>query len=282
MQKSENKKINRKFTEYLYLEGKASGTIQEYSHRISLFERYLLHHGYQLIDTRPIDIRDYRLYLLAKGLAHQTINAHLSTLRVFFSWCQVEELIANTPVTDGLKLPVQYKKIERMSDSDLQTFKSWINTRQDNLRAAFWTMLGSGARVGEIATLTASDVIARDKAVYIVITDAKWGSDRTIPVIDPMAAKILWSFKMASPISGRALFRVKKRTLQFYATKFAKDTGIEFYCHLLRHTFASKLLENGVPITTIQFLLGHKNVNMTTHYTQSATIDTSGLVPQIF
>ena len=70
-------------------------------------------------------------------------------------------------------------------------------------------------------------------------------------------------------------------TLQGYATAFAKETGIEFYCHLLRHTFAALLTEKGVPLTTVQYLLGHKSLGMTAHYAQSALVDLSDLTPKI-
>ena len=66
-----------------------------------------------------------------------------------------------------------------------------------------------------------------------------------------------------------------------YASNFAVATGITFRCHLLRHTFAAKLTEEGVPITTVQYLLGHKSVGMTAYYAQSALVDLDEITPKI-
>lgn len=87
----------------------------------------------------------------------------------------------------------------------------------------------------------------------------------------------VWRYRTELEVDNRPLFRLSKRTLQGYATNFAKETGITFHCHLLRHTFAGLLAEEGVPLTTIQYLLGHKSLGMTAHYAQSALVDLSDL-----
>ncbi|WP_232458514.1 hypothetical protein [Lactobacillus johnsonii] len=77
-------------------------------------------------------------------------------------------------------------------------------------------------------------------------------------------------------IDNRPLFRLSKRTLQGYATQFAKDTGINFHCHLLRHTFAALLKKNPnndtVSLGTQEF--------RTAHYAQSALVDLSDITPE--
>lgn len=155
-------------------------------------------------------------------------------------------------------------------------------TLRPNIRAAMWTAFGSGARVSEVAKLTRGDVSLRGGAVYIAIHDAKWGSDRTIPVIDDKAARILYAYWQNQPISTQPLFRVSSRTLQEYMTHYSEETGVHVWMHLLRHTFAARLLEQNVPMTQIQYLLGHRTLEMTAHYTESALVDTSYLAPSIF
>lgn len=271
------------FLDFLRLQKKAPGTVLEYGRRLDQFARYLAlcELDSPSLATTPIIVR-YRTYLLKKNLSKRTINAQISTLCVYYNWTVITGRLTKSPVPNGLHLNPDTVRISRVTDDDLLTFMSWVDTLQPNLRAAFYLMIGSGARVGEVATLTDTDIILRNNAVYVNISDAKWGSDRVIPIVDVKAAKIVWDYKQSASISSKSLFRVSKRTLQTYATDFSKQTGIKMHCHLLRHTFASRLLEDGVPITKIQYLLGHKTVNMTAHYTQSARIDVSDIAPTIY
>ncbi len=173
------------------------------------------------------------------------------------------------------------KRIRRLSDEDFKHFRHHIDGLRPNIRAAFYLMIGTGCRVGEATHLKPVDVSLRGKSVYINIHDAKWGSDRCIPVTDKEAAQIVWKYREECTIDNRPLFRVSRRTLQGYATDFAKKTGIHFHCHLLRHTYAALLTEKGVPLPTIQYLLGHKSLSMTAHYAQSALTDLTEVTPEI-
>ena len=275
--------ILNQFLRQLKLENKRSSTILEYKRRITLLVRYMDKQGIKdFCDVNRDIILDFQKSLLQRNLSARTINGIISTTAVFFSWAEIEGLIERSPVPSRLHVMTHPKAITRISDENIDNFVSWINTLQENLRAAFYLMYGSGARVGEVANLRYSDVVLRDNRVFINISDAKWNSDRLIPIIDRDAADIVWRYHQSCQVTGEPLFRVSRRTLQTYATKFAGQTGIEFHCHLLRHTFASRLLEKGVPITTIQFLLGHKTVNMTAHYTQSAIIDVKDITPTIY
>lgn len=276
------KNLVSNFLEDLALQGKTLSTCEEYENRLNDFLAFIASKQTKLQAVTQRDMRDYRTYLLKKKLNNRTINMRISTVRVFYNWAQINEIVDTNPVLDGLHLVPKDKRIERLTDQEIRTFLSWINTLQGNLRTAFYLMYGSGARVGEVANLTAADVVLKDNNVYITITDAKWGSDRVIPIMDKYAAKIVWQYRLEAEITSQPLFRLSRRTLQTYATNFSQQTGIKFHCHLLRHTFAARLLEMGIPITTIQYLLGHKTLNMTAHYTQSARIDVSAIAPTIF
>ena len=211
-----------------------------------------------------------------------TIRGKLSAFRIFCLWAvrkgYMQEVIVDP---DDYPKNTHAQRIRRLSNEELRIFKAYIDTLQPNARAAFYAMLGTGCRVAEAANLKIDDVALRGKAVYINIRNAKWHSDRCIPVIDEQAAKVIWKYRAELEVDTRPLFRLSKRTLQGYATEFAKQTGINFHCHLLRHTFAALLTEQGVPLTTVQFLLGHKSLGMTAHYAQSALVDVSDITPKI-
>lgn len=277
-----NDEIIEKFLEDKRLEGRASGTIQEYCFRLMELKQYL-----ETVET-PIDsltgntITNFVRFLRRKGQKAQTIKNKLSTLSVFEKWALKEGLVSFTVVSpDYYPKSTETKRIRRLSDTELRVFKSYLDTLQENARAAFYLMMGTGCRVGEATHLRVSDVSLRGKSVYVDIKDAKWGSDRCIPITDKKAAQIVWRYCEGVEIDTRPLFRLSKRTIQGYATTFAQKTGITFRCHLLRHTYAALLTEQGVPMPTIQYLLGHKSLGMTAHYTQSAITDLKDLTPEI-
>lgn len=272
--------INR-FLKDMQLVGKRPATIEAYAMRLKSFVAWLREDQLKFETVQHEQINDYKRYLQLRNLKPATIKARLATVTVLYQWAVTQGIVATVPVTSADYPPSRPDRIKRMTDEELQLFKAYINQLQPNLRAAFWCLLGTGCRVGEVAKLHATDVTLRGRRVYVQITDAKWGSDRTIPVIDETAAKIVWQFRQEIAVDNQPLFRVKKRTLQWYATQFANQTGVAFKCHLLRHTFAAKLTEQGVPITTIQYLLGHRSVAMTAYYAQAALVAVDQIAPQI-
>ena len=274
----QTRKIIEEFLNDMKMERKAEGTIIEYRQRLETFCKFLEKENLDLAIIKSADLSTFVQTLFKNCLKVSTIRSKLSTIHVFIVWS-----VKKGYMTDVVLTPKDYPKnttaerIKRLNDEDLAIFKEYIDTLQPNARAAFWLMLGSGCRVGEAAHLRAEDVTIRGKSIYIDIHDAKWGSDRCIPIVDTKAASIVWKYRTEVEIDSRPLFRLSKRTFQGYATEFAKKTGITFHCHLLRHTFAALLTEKGVPLTTVQYLLGHKSLGMTAHYAQSALVNLSDL-----
>ena len=276
------KKIINEFIEEMRLEGKAGGTLREYKQRLEEIETYLNNKNLTIQNTKKADLSDYTKTLFKKRQKITTIRGKLSTFRIFCLWAFKKGYIAEVILSpDDYPKNVSVNRVKRLTNEELRIFKAYIENLQENARAAFWLLYGSGCRVAEAAHLRPENVTLRGKSVFIDIKDAKWGSDRCIPIINEEAAKIVWKYRSELEIDNRPLFRLSKRTLQGYATQFAKDTGINFHCHLLRHTFAALLTEKGVPLTTIQYLLGHKSLGMTAHYAQSALVDLSDITPEI-
>lgn len=274
--------IVEKFLEDKKLEGRAPGTIEEYRFRLTEFGNFLNKNNIDFRELKSTDISAFSRYLLKKGQKNQTIKNKISTFCVINKWMVKEGLMSEVIVTDEHYPKItSTKRIRRLSDDDFKQFKHHIDGLQPNIRAAFYCLIGTGCRVGEAAHLNPVDVSLRGGSVYIDIQDAKWGSDRTIPITDKEAAQIVWKYREECTIDNRPLFRISRRTLQWYATDFSKKTGIKFYCHLLRHTYAAFLAEKGVPLSTIQYLLGHKSLSMTAHYAQSAITDLSEVTPTI-
>ena len=275
-------KLINEFIEDQRLEGKAGGTLREYKQRLEEIETYLNNKNLTIQNTKKADLSDYTKTLFKKRQKITTIRGKLSTFRIFCLWAFKKGYIAEVIISpDYYPKNVSVNRVKRLTNEELRIFKAYIENFQENARAAFWLLYGSGCRVAEAAHLRPENVTLRGKSVFIDIKDAKWGSDRCIPIIDKQAAEIVWKYRAELEIDNRPLFRISKRTIQGYATQFAQTTGISFHCHLLRHTFAALLTEKGVPLTTIQYQLGHKSLGMTAHYAQSALVDLSDITPEI-
>ncbi len=265
-------------------EGKAKRTIQEYCRRVRLWYRYLVRRK-EVLDimkaTRQ-DILDYRGSLLALGQSVRTVNVKISSISKYYECAILCGFLKTNPVPRGLYIKAPAPNTKRLSDEELIQVEHWMDSLRENVRAAFWCMYGTGARVGEIAKLRGYDVFLLNGVVYIEIKGAKWGSDRTIPIMHRKAAQVVYKFAQHQLASNQPLFRLSKRTIQVYATTFAEATGMNFHCHVLRHTFATRLVERGVPLTKVQFLLGHRTSAMTAHYTKNAHMGMEGYAPRIF
>ena len=249
-------KLIEEFLDDMRAEGKTDSSLDTYRYRLKDIAAYLDDNNLLIEHTTSADVSEYLRQNLAKCQKVSTLRGKLSTFRVFCLWAVRKGYMPEVIIDpDDYPKNTHVARIKRLNDEELANFKSYINTLQPNARAAFWLMLGSGCRVAEAANLRPEDIVLRGKTVYINIKNAKWGSDRCIPIIDKTAAEIVWKYRAELEVDSRPAFRLSKRTLQGYATDFAQKTGITFRCHLLRHTFAALLSEKGTPLTTIQFLL---------------------------
>lgn len=139
-------------------------------------------------------------------------------------------------------------------------------------------LLATGARENEISTLKLSQIDA--KANTITIHRSKGGTDTTMLMSDEVVKVIARRMvEMEKPLPegqsmhGRAgngfLFpeRAKGRYNNEWFTRACERVGIkDASIHTLRHTFASKMLRNGIPLTEVQHLLGHRNYQSTLIY----------------
>lgn len=273
--------FQNEYLNYLQLENKATNTIDTYRFHLQNFKKWLEQSNHSLETLRPKNLIEFKEFLLKNNKSERTVNGILSCLRGYFDYLILQEVTLTNPVSNLLRMKVKTKRQARLNDEQLRDFYSFIDGLQPNIRAAFYLMIGSGARVGEVSELRRSDFYITNGKMFIDIHDAKWGSDRKVPVVFKESAIVVYEYLQSIEISSEVVFRVTKRTLQTYATMFSRKTNIPFSCHILRHTFATLLKEQGIEMEKIQYLLGHKSSSMTAHYTQSANTDVNGLAPSI-
>lgn len=270
-----------KYLTHLQLEGKAENTIDTYKYHLVEFLVWISDQKHELLDIKPANLIDFKEHLLKNGKSQRTVNAIISCIRGYFDFLILNEVVKVNPVSKLLTIKVADYRQNRLTDNQINDFFHFVDTLQINVRAAFYLLYATGARVSEVANLTKEDFLMRDTKLFVNIQDAKYDSDRLIPVLNTDAVEVLQAYLKTLDVSSKPAFRVSKRTLQRYAANFGEIHGIQFSCHVLRHTFATLLLENGVPIEKIQYLLGHRSIAITRHYTQSAFINVNDLEPSV-
>lgn len=270
------------YIEHLQKEGKAINTLKTYQYHLASFYSWINQNGLHIEELTPKIFVSYKEDLLETGRTPRTVNAMLSCVRGYYDFLTLEEIVEINPVSRALHIRMRIDYVTPLNPEQIKLFENYIDQMQENLRAGFYLMLSTGMRVGEVAALKKGDFRVLEGKLLVNIVNAKWESDREIPVLSGKAALIIFNYVESVDSYTEQVFRVTKRTFQTYASKFKSQTGIDFSCHVLRHTVATELSNSGVKIQQIQHLLGHKTYNMTQHYVRKANNDIMSIAPTIW
>ena len=231
--------------------------------------------GKSLDKTTKEDLRLFQLHLVDSGATSSTINNTVSAIRFFFKVTldrpDVVAKICHVPVPRRLPIVLTVEEVTRLMDVANPKYK-----------AAFALAYGSGLRIGEVISLKISDIDSKRMSIHI--QQGKGKKDRYGLLSEVLLEQLRdwWRYAKANNriIKGGWLFpgqnpvnHMSERQLARACTAAAKDANIEKHVtmHLLRHSFATHLLEQHVDIRVIQVLLGHAKLSTTAIYAQVAT-----------
>ncbi len=277
----------RNFLEYIEIEkGRSLKTIDNYGRYLSFFEKYLDDKGIKDIkDIKRQDIRDFRMFLNRKKttgfnksqeeyIGKKTQNYYLISIRSFLKFLQKNEITAVSPETiDLAKIPERH--ILFMTDSELSALlaapKSKINVEnKEKFRdiAIIELLFSTGLRVSELCSLssdldlTQSEISVRGKGSKVRVV---FITDDAMEAVKEYKSKFLEGKKVTTD----KMFPVTPRTVERIVKKYAIIAGIskKITPHILRHSFATNLLQNGADIRSVQAMLGHSNISTTQIYT---------------
>ncbi len=270
------------FLHYLIVEkGLSKNTIEAYSHDLTRFLDYLKEKGIEELRTvGKFDIRGFVLWLKRKDLSTKSIGRDLSAIRTFFKFLIQEGILETNPVEDlespkvAKKLPeiLSLKEIEQLLEQpDLKTA---LGVRD---RAMLEMLYATGMRVSELTTLPTQQVNLEGGYVLLY---GKGSKERVVPlgseamnwvVLYLGKARGILAKRKESPTlfinrSGKGMSRQGFwKNLKDYARKAGLRKKIT--PHLLRHSFASHLLERGADLRSVQMMLGHVDISTTQIYT---------------
>lgn len=229
-----------------------------------------------LKNTTVFDIRDHISWLRGRHLAPASIRNTLSCLRTFFEFQLRKRRVEFNPAK-SVRGPKLAKKIPNVLDVDittqLATAESRKQPKQLRNRAIVELLYSSGLRLSELVNLNVSDIDFRSQMAHVL---GKGNKTRTVPVgrhaIDAIQAWLTCrndSNPSAPLFTGRNDQRIAARTVQV----ICKQLGVKVlgsnavHPHLLRHCFASHVLESSGDLRAVQELLGHEDIGTTAIYT---------------
>jgi integrase/recombinase XerD len=226
-----------------------------------------------ITQTTAQDISAFITAAQSSGLMPTTINTKLSILTSFFEYLREESQMTQQPVLrrrHRLLTPTVLPK--PMPDTDLAVFFKAIDSVRDRL--IFLFMLRCGLRVSEVCALS-WDAIDLHMGM-VRITRGKGQVDRIV-YLSPDVEQALQVWR-EHHTPGRYLFPSRRRTkahlsrfqINVLMAQYLAAAGVarHYSPHCLRHTFATQLLNAGVPLEVLKELMGHHSMQITLRYTQ--------------
>ena len=252
------------------IDGCRPKTIKGYRERLKMFITQCSK-PVQAITTD--DLREYLAYLVdERHLMDNSVQAHINTLRSFFSWLVDEDNIRKSPMRKIKSLKIdKLRSRHPLTAEQLELVRDGCRGYKEKALVEF--LVSSGCRVSEVAGLRVDDIDWRDRKCKVI---GKGNKERT--VYFSVRAKLMLQLYIAERRGGEALFASSRapyepltdRGIEKMISKLGKRIGMErpLYPHLMRHTFASHALNCGMELTIIQHLLGHSDPKTTLIYAE--------------
>jgi len=275
-------RIFDRYVNYLESERNASPyTIRNYTTDILAFFGFLK--SKDIASLHQVDkqvVRDYLASLVKQGFVKVSISRKLSAIRSFYRYLMREDIIESSPVADTAfpkldkRLPgflSQKEVLKILNTPDVKTPQG----KRD--RAILELLYASGLRVSEVVNLDIDMVNLDTREIRVY---GKGSRERMVLMGKPAEAALFIYISQARPIllggkRNQALFvarggrRLVERRVQRILGRYSLAAGIKrrVYPHMLRHTFATHLLDGGADLRVVQQLLGHADLSTTQIYT---------------
>lgn len=228
-------------------------------------------------ELKAHDIRYYINQLHRRGLSGKTLQRHLSSLRQFYRYFIRQRHCQDNPAL-GIRPPKSARTLPKVLSTDevshLLDFEAddWFSTRD---KAIAELLYSSGLRLAEIAAANLSDL---DFASALIKVTGKGNKQRIVP----LGSKAITALKAWLKVRGekaqideQALFisqqghRTSHRNIQLRLKKLGLERGSrqQLHPHMLRHSFASHILESSSDLRAVQEMLGHSDISTTQIYT---------------
>lgn len=257
-------------------------TVTTYSIALHQFQTILyseISPSIEIQEIKPNHIKRFISWLHYQNLSKKSIKLKLSAIKSFFKYLFKSEIIENDPAK-LISLPKIEKNIPSfLTNEEIRAIldRTSSNNPIDARNIALVELLyGTGLRISEALQLTTSDITESTKSIRV------WGKgrkERIVPIGNKARnsilkylskrnkipnsekTKALFITKSGNPLTSTDAYRIINSLLKRYSSAPQKSP------HILRHTFATHLLDNGADIRSVSEMLGHSSLSSTQIYT---------------
>lgn len=262
--------------------GLADNTLQSYQRDLNAFAGFAAGRVNGLAAVTAADVQTYLTSLYQAGMSTATVARRVSCLRQFFRWAVQHGLMEKDPAA-LLVSPQQSRRLpESISEQQIDALLAVDTDQRLGLRdkAMLELLYATGLRVSELVQIKQGDVSLRQGVVRVL---GKGGKERLVPIgeraLDALQAYLdeqrpalaknpaeaaLFLTERGKPMTRQAFWYLIKR----HAARAGITTRLS--PHMLRHCFATHLLDHGADLRVVQLLLGHSDLSTTQIYTHVA------------
>ena len=264
------------FEKYLNIERNYSNyTIKNYLIDITEFITYCNNFNKNYLNIKYTDIKSYLTHLYEKKYKSTTISRKISALRTFYAFLY-DKNIVDKNVFEYITLPKKEKRLPKyLSNDDIDEIFKIIDISTPlgiRNRLILELLYGSGLRVSELCNIKLSDIDFSNKSIRIIGK----GKKERIVYYGEYAEEVLKEYmKTHERKNHNYLFvnskggQLTDRGVRYIIDNIMSKLSVKTHVtpHVLRHTFATDMLNNGCDIKVVQELLGHSSLKATEIYT---------------
>ena len=273
------------FIDNIWIEkGLSQNTLDSYRSDLEQFSKWLKKNNLSYIKTSKKEILSYLSFIFQKGLVSKTVDRKLSSLKSFFRYLVFKSIIPNDPSSE-VETPKLLKSIPKsISEKEVEALLAAPDEKTDiGLRdkTMIETLYSCGLRISELTNLELLNLNLRQGVIRVI---GKGQKERLVPMGD----QLIGLLELYISSSRKNLLSKRHSDFLFLSTRGQRMTRqsfwhrIKHYClasgfepekispHVLRHAFATHLLNNGADLRVVQLLLGHSDLNTTQIYTEVA------------